>query len=218
MDKKNVLVIGANGKIGTLLVKKLQDTEKLIPIAGIRNLEQAKKFDKLDIQHIMFDLTNSVEELTAKMIDVHAVVFSAGSGGHTGYDQTLIIDLDGAIKSIEASEKAGVKRYIMVSGIDADNRKNWESRGIKPYYIAKHYADRFLKSSQLNYTILRPGLLLDGEGTGSIAFEVGNNKPQIFRDDVASTIVECLANDNTMGQSLVLVNGDQEITSSLQQL
>lgn len=218
MDKKNVLVIGANGKVGTLLVKKLKDTKELAPVAGIRKPEQVEKFDKLGVQHIMFDLTATVEELAAKMIDVHAIVFSAGSGGHTGYDQTLVIDLDGAIKSIEAAEKMGVKRYIMVSGIDADSRENWENSGIKPYYIAKHYADRFLKSSKLEYTILRPGLLLDGEGTGSIALEAGANKRQIFRDDVASTIVECLTNDNTIGQSLVLVNGDQAIDSSVQQL
>ena len=38
-----------------------------------------------------------------------------GSGGSTGADKTIIVDLDGAIKTIEASKQANVKHYIMVS-------------------------------------------------------------------------------------------------------
>lgn len=42
-----------------------------------------------------------------------------GSGGSTGADKTIIVDLDGAIKTIEASKQANVKHYIMVSTYDA---------------------------------------------------------------------------------------------------
>ncbi len=51
--------------------------------------------------------------------------------------KTLLIDLDGAGKTIEAA------RFIMVSAIQANNRKNWHDN-ILPYYAAKHYADRVL--------------------------------------------------------------------------
>jgi uncharacterized protein YbjT (DUF2867 family) len=50
------------------------------------------------------------------------IVFTAGSGGHTGFDKTLLIDLDGAVKTIEAAEQAGVDRFIMVSALQAHNR------------------------------------------------------------------------------------------------
>ncbi len=30
-----------------------------------------------------------------------AVIFSAGSGGNTGHDKTLLIDLDGAVKAMK---------------------------------------------------------------------------------------------------------------------
>ncbi|MFD0051989.1 hypothetical protein ACFVHQ_22360 [Actinomycetes bacterium NPDC127524] len=48
---------------------------------------------------------------------MEVVVFTAGSGCHTGADKTLQIGLDGAIKSMKASEKAGVKRYSLVSAV-----------------------------------------------------------------------------------------------------
>lgn len=57
--------------------------------------------------------------------------------------KTLLIDLDGAGKTIEAAEKAGIDRFIMVSAIQANNRKSWHDN-ILPYYAAKHYADRVL--------------------------------------------------------------------------
>ncbi|NYE09145.1 hypothetical protein F4694_006002 [Bacillus niacini] len=46
-------------------------------------------------------------------------MFTAGSGRNTGYDKILLIDLDGAVKTIEAAEKVGIKRFIMVSAIQA---------------------------------------------------------------------------------------------------
>ena len=56
------------------------------------------------------------------------MVFSAGSGGSTGDDMTLNIDLDGAIKSMIATEKAGIKRFIIVSALGTDDRAFWENQ------------------------------------------------------------------------------------------
>lgn len=33
------------------------------------------------------------------------MIFSVGSGGSTGADKTIIVDLDGAVKTMEASKK-----------------------------------------------------------------------------------------------------------------
>ena len=68
-----------------------------------------------------------------------------GSGGSTGADKTIIVDLDGAIKTIGASKQANVKHYIMVSTYDARRERFDPSGDLKPYTIAKHYADEHLK-------------------------------------------------------------------------
>ena len=62
------------------------------------------------------------------------------------------------LRQLEASKQANVKHYIMVSTYDA--RRAFDPSGdLKPYTIAKHYADEHLKNSGLNYTIVHPGAL-----------------------------------------------------------
>ena len=48
-----------------------------------------------------------------------AVIFSAGSGSRTGPDKTIDVDQNAAIRLIEDCEKAGVRRFLMVSAIGA---------------------------------------------------------------------------------------------------
>lgn len=50
---------------------------------------------------------------------------------------------------MEAAEQASVRRFVMVSAIGAHHREYW-SEEIKPYYAAKHYADRMLRQSKFH--------------------------------------------------------------------
>lgn len=208
---ERILIIGANGKIGRITAQKLKDNLRFEPVAMLRKKEQKTFFDQLGVETVMGDLSSDVDTLANLMQGFEAIVFTAGSGGQTGYDQTLAIDLDGAVKTFEAAEKAGVHRYVMVSALHADNRDAWEQSGIKPYYIAKHYADRLLRASSLKYTILRPARLLDEPGTGKIAASLVGAKLQIPREDVASVIVEVLKSDSSQRKLFDLVSGDVPI-------
>lgn len=216
MEKQNVLIIGANGKIGRLTSAKMAKSVNFQAVAGIRNEDQASYFSELGLNHRLIDLEGSVEKLTEIFQDIQAIVFTAGSGGATGDDKTLTVDLDGAVKCMEAAEAAGVKRFIMVSAIHADNRGTWEATGIKPYYIAKHYADRILKNSSLDYTILRPARLLDGPGTGKVSINSQSGAPlEVFREDVAEVILHVLVERRFIGCTIDLINGEQSISDEL---
>jgi len=48
------------------------------------------------------------------------IVFTPESGGSTRPDKTIMIDLDGAAKSVKAAEKVGVQQLIKVSAMHAD--------------------------------------------------------------------------------------------------
>ena len=71
------------------------------------------------------------------------------------------------MKTVEATKAAGIDRFVMVSAFKADDRDQW-NEDIKPYYVAKHYADMWLMDSSLNYTIVRPGMLENEESKGTI--------------------------------------------------
>ena len=212
----NILIVGANGKIGKILSRQLVEDEELSPVAMIRKEEQAEYFEGIGADYTMGDLQSSIDELADLFEGADAIVFTAGSGGKTGYDKTLEIDLDGAVKTMEAAKKAGVSRYVMVSAIGADDREYWNSSPIKPYMIAKSYADRELRKSGLDYTILQPGRLTDEEGTCKITTDVKNaDTREIPREDVASAIVSCLRDENTIGKTISMLSGEVSITDAL---
>ncbi|MEQ8578934.1 MAG: SDR family oxidoreductase [Balneola sp.] len=212
----NTLIVGANGGIGRILSKQLVDEEGIMSVAMIRKEDQKSFFGDLGVETVMGDLESSVEELSNVFQGADAIVFTAGSGGKTDYDKTLEIDLDAAVKCMEAAEKSNIKRFIIVSVINADDRSAWNKSPIKPYMIAKFYADQNLKNTDLDYTIIRPGSLTDNKGTGSITINPdSSSQNKIPREDVASVITACLNNDNTIGKIFDFVSGDTLIEDAI---
>jgi uncharacterized protein YbjT (DUF2867 family) len=212
-----VLVVGANGQIGKQVVTFLKESSEHTVKALVRKEEQAKEFKESEIETVLGNLEGTVEELADAAKGCDAIVFSAGSGGHTSSDKTLLIDLDGAVKTVEAAEQAGVKRFIMVSALQAHNRANW-NEGLMPYYAAKHYADRMLTQSDLQYTIVRPGGLLNEPGKGKVEATENLEGGTIPREDVAKTILAVLEAENTYHKSFDLVSGDTPIEDAVKKL
>ncbi|MEH7587614.1 SDR family oxidoreductase [Priestia megaterium] len=212
-----VLVIGANGQVGKHIVNILNESDVHTVRAMVRKEEQAKELEARGIETAFASLEGTVHEIKEVMKGCDVVIFSAGSGGSTGHDKTLLIDLDGAVKAMEAAEGLGIKRFVMVSALQAHHRENWNTSLI-PYYVAKHYADKILEASGLTYTIIRPGGLLNDPGTGRV--DAGENKERgsIPREDVARVVVETLSEDHTFGRSFDLVSGDTPITEAIQSI
>ncbi|MGG1687469.1 SDR family oxidoreductase [Pseudalkalibacillus sp. NRS-1564] len=210
----NVLVIGANGQVGQKVVNLLDNNKDHSLKAMVRKKEQADELANRGIESVVASLEDSVDTISEAMKGSDAVIFAAGSGGSTGSDKTLLVDLDGAVKTIEAAEKLGIKRYVMLSALQAHNRENW-SEALLPYYAAKHYADKALEASSLDYTIVRPGGLLNEEGTGKVSIAENLGRGSIPRDDVAEVIVSTLMKQNTIRRSFDLICGDSLITQSI---
>ncbi|WP_373895036.1 SDR family oxidoreductase [Virgibacillus natechei] len=218
----NVLIIGANGQIGRHLIRKLQESDNHNPIAMVRKEEQKAKFEEQEVETALVDLEESVETIANAAKDADAVVFSAGSGGKTGADKTMLIDLDGAIKSMKAAEQAGVKRFVIVSGIGvhkwhSNNRLEWMDSS-QPYSAAKYYADVWLERSGLDYTIIRPGQLTNDPETGKVTIASDLEHKHISREDVASAIIASLENNRTIGKAFDMIGGETPIEEALKTL
>ncbi|MNJ40072.1 putative sugar epimerase YhfK [compost metagenome] len=212
-----VFVVGSNGQVGQHLISLLSQSQEHTVKAMVRKQEQAVAYQALGVETVIADLEGTVEELAQAAKGSDAIIFTAGSGGKTGYDKTLLIDLDGAVKTIEAAEKAGIERFIMVSALQAQHRENWHD-AIKPYYVAKHYADKILELSNLNYTIIRPGGLLNESGTGKITVAENIMSGSIPREDVASVVIAALNEEHTFRRSFDLISGEEHITTALKQI
>lgn len=204
-----VLIIGAHGKVGRLLISELQ-SKNIDFVAGLRSQKQIEAYKANNIPTQFIDLTASIDDIRNDIEHSGAdvIVFSAGAGG-AGYDLTMEIDLDGAIKTMMVAEGIGIKRYIMVSSLFSDNRNKWDASGIKPYMIAKHYADDHLRGTNLDYTIIHPGGLTDDDGTGKIKLLGKDEAGSIPRADVAKALALIIQNSNTIGKEYTFASGDE---------
>jgi len=202
-----VLIAGANGKVGTILSGKLWSAHGISPVALIRDPLQQMKFTALGVPSVTGDLEKGVGKY---LTGLDAVVFTAGSGGHTGPEKTTDVDQDAAIRLIKDCKEHGVGRFVMISAMGAD--PNSESTRIQHYLRAKGVADGYLRSSGLDYTILAPGTLLDEKGTGRIqaAEELGFHG-FLPREDLAVCIIETLRNFYTLGKTIEIVSGADKI-------
>lgn len=214
----NVLLIGANGQIGQHIVRLAKKNNEISLKAMVRKEEQIKSLKAEGTEAVLANLEGSVADLSKVMEGIDAVIFAAGSGGNTGADKTLLVDLDGAAKAVEAAEQANVDRFIMISAYQAHNREFWADSKIKPYMVAKHHADRILMGSKLNYTIVRPGNLKNESGTGKVTAGNLTEYGAIPREDVAKTVLESLRNEHTYRLGFDLLTGDQKIADALNKL
>jgi uncharacterized protein YbjT (DUF2867 family) len=127
------------------------------------------------------------------------------------------VDLGGAQKLIDAARKNGIRRYVMVSSIGADDPGSG-SEQMRPYLQAKHDADQALIEAGLDHTIVRPGRLTDDPGTGSVSAGPDVQRAEIPREDVAAVIAEALRADESISKTFVVVSGDTPIEEAVRSL
>lgn len=211
-----VLIVGANGQVGSQLTEMIQASEDLEAKAMIRKEEQAGFFEKLGAETVLVDLEDDTSAIQKAIDGVDAVVFAAGSGPSTGPDKTMLIDLDGAIKTIKATENAGVKRFIMVSSFNTTREEIQRANSsFAPYVVAKHYADEWLRGTELDHTIIHPGMLTNDPGTDQVQAAESVKPDEIPREDVARVILETLKNDSSIGKEFQIVAGDKSASDAI---
>lgn len=204
---ENILVAGANGTTGKKVVHLLDKSQYFNPIAMVRKKEQLAQFENIGIDTVLGDLE---EDLAHTVKNIDKVIFAAGSGGK----KVVAVDQEGAKKLIDVSQKGDVKRFVMLSSMGADNPEAAED--LKSYLKAKHNADEYLKQSDLNYMIVRPGPLTNDKGTGKIRLEKQLEiKGSISRDDVAQTLVHVLHEDAGTNETFEILEGETLIGKAL---
>ncbi len=193
-----ILVAGATGSTGSRPVKKLISRGHQ-PVALVRESSDTGSLPPHVEQRLgdLADLQDGVCE------GCDAVIFAAGSGSDTGPEVTDRIDRDGAIRLIDLAAKAQVSRFVMLSSVGADNPP---SDGEMAHYLqAKHDADEHLKSSGLDYAIIRPVALTDEDGTGDIVLgDEVNKKGEAARGDVASLLADAVNSTDWSGKTRLM--------------
>jgi uncharacterized protein YbjT (DUF2867 family) len=211
-----VLIAGAHGKTARRLVRMLvEDGHEVRGL--VRKEEQTGDVEADGAGPVVVDL--EAEGGVGRAVEgCDAIVFAAGAGPGSGAERKETMDYGGAAKLLEAAEEQGVRRYLMLSAMGAGDPEGG-SEAMRPYLRAKARADERLRSSSLDYTIIRPGGLTEDEGTGAIeAAEKLGRRGEIPREDVARTFAAALENENTYHKTFDILAGETPIPEALSRL
>ena len=206
------LIIGASGQIGKMATKLLLENEQNV-VALVRDKSKLRDLDSPFLSIVEQDLEG---DFSSAINGCDQVIFAAGSGGSTGPDKTVLIDLWAATKAATYSKEHGVKHFIMVSSIGADDPDAIDS-DLKPYLVAKHMADEHLIHSGLNYTIVRPGTLTDESASLEVTTErpSDQSKAKISRENVANALLHVATNSFNSNRIFELFDGDKPIKAAI---
>lgn len=211
-----VVVVGATGRVGDLTCRELVSAghDVVACARGASRIEWPQHIRPVDL-----DLHEHISDIAEvyRQAEADAVVFTAGSRGK----DVLQVDAMGAVKTIEAALKVGIRRYVMLGAMFAADVNRWEDPKVRPaidaladYYVAKNMADQHLIHTDLDYTIIEPGTLIEGDGTGLI--EVGARSwGSIPIPDVATCLADCLELPEAIGRVYNIIKGGQPIDSAL---
>ena len=213
-----VVIAGGHGKIALVLERLLSDRGD--SVAGlIRNPAQVGDLENAGAEAMVVDLEkSSVDQVAAHLHGADAVVFAAGAGPGSGAARKETVDRDAAILLADAAEAAGVRRYLMISAMGADDRtQDGEADPVFAAYLrAKAAADEAVRArTALDPTIVRPGLLTNDPGTGRVTIADSTGRGSIPREDVAAVLVALMDTPGTGGQTFEVIAGDTPIADAV---
>jgi uncharacterized protein YbjT (DUF2867 family) len=211
-----VVIAGGHGQIALHLERLLADSGHRVR-ALIRRRDHDSDVREAGAEPVLCDLEHE-EDISHYVAGADAVVFAAGAGPGSGPERKRTVDLGGAVKLIDAARRAGVKRYVIVSSIGAEDPAAGGEQ-MRPYLEAKAEADRRVADSGLDWTIVRPGRLTNDDGTGRVLVsEDMSVRGEVPREDVARVLAAVLGNPGSVGKTFVVVGGDTPVDEAVASL
>jgi uncharacterized protein YbjT (DUF2867 family) len=205
-----ILIAGATGGVGRQLVGKLTAQNEEVR-ALVRDLPRAQTlFTAQDCLQLVEGNTNQTITLPNAFAGVRAVICTIGARAPAGENSPEKVDYEGVRNLVMAARNASVGRFILVSTLGVTHPEHplnnfgrvldWKLKG-----------ENVLRTSGLNYTIVRPGGLTDDSG-GITALRVGQGDTlgggRITRSDVAALCLAALEEITTYYTTFEVISQD----------
>ena len=215
----HIVIAGGHGKIALRLTEILAARGHAVT-GLIRNPDHAEDITAIGGRPIVLDLEQAdVEHVSGLLDDVDAVVFAAGAGPGSGAARKDTVDRAASVLMAEASERAGVARFLQISSPGAGKEPDASRGEVWVAYIeAKTRAEEDLRSRDLDWLILRPGRLTDDEPTGTVTLAETVGGGAISRSDVASVLAALLETPELTCRTLELIGGDTPVDEAVASL
>lgn len=208
-----IAVVGATGFVGRSVMELLAAGDEPVRALYRKGKPDGAAGQSKNITRVEGDLTDPASLKTLlegadKVINMGAVTANLKNVNNLYYR----VNVEGTRNLVKAAGEAGVKRFVMVSGLGTQPSKPGS------YLQLSWEREEILRSSGLDFTILQYSILF---GKGAEFFEaqakiikmapfaavLGNGKTRfqpIFVKDVARTIVEALGREDLKGKTVAL--------------
>ncbi len=200
----NITIIGASGGIGLETVKRGLNRKHTITTLSRSDIEIE---ENKSLKKILGDATNKADLLNS-IKNAEAIIVTLGTGKNMK-STTLFSDFAKLIVEIHRENKIDVP-FIFVTGFGAGDSKyyvSWLVNLFLKYLLKDVYADKtkmeeIITHSDMNWTVVRPGRLLDKELTEIYRVEnklfKGINIGGINRADVADFLIKQAENQTEL--------------------
>lgn len=231
-NSDKILVTGATGGVGQLVVAKLIDKD--IKVRGLtRNKNKAKSLfsDRIEIVEGDVRYPDTLAEATK---DINYIICCTGTTAFPSTRWNFINifkpsnspkEVDGqGVKNLVFAAPFDLKRFVFVSscGVFRKDRLPFNLLNAFGVLDAKLMGETAITASNLPYTIIRPARLIDGpytsydlntllraktDGKKNVVVEMGDNlNGETSRIDVANACVESLFYETTVNKDFSIIN------------
>ena len=204
-----VLVVGAGGKTGQLVVQRALDAGHEVTAF----VHSADEYQGADVRLIEGDATDAAK-MNEAIAGQDAVLDTIG--GKTPY-KTTALEASVAKAIISAMQSNGVRRLVVTSMLgegDSIEQTPFYERILVSTFLRGANKDKAnmeadVEASHLDWVILRPAILTDDAATGDVrvfTLESDDKAHKITRADVAAFMVDQLSSDQYLRQAVTIAN------------
>ena len=191
---RKVLVVGATGQTGQLIVNELVASGYEVR-ALVRDTAKARKTLGDKVELVVGDVKDPAT-LEAAFAGTDAVISAVGARAAKGPDRPEAIDYQGVKNLVDAAVDAKSRQFVLVSSRSVTQPDNPLNKLFGNVLTWKLKGEDALRASGVPYTIVRPGGLINGAGGDQdILFEQGDPvraETRITRADLARICVQAL--------------------------
>ena len=204
-----IAITGASGKTGYRIseeaVKKGFKVRQIIR----NNSKVSEGLDSLETIRVSLD---KKEELDNALKNIDALVIATGARASLDLTGPAKVDALGVYRQLESCKRVGIKRVILVSSL-CTGKLFHPLNFFGLILIWKKIGENFLRNSNFDWTIIRPGGLKESEDVKSENINYSKEDTQINgsipRRLVAKCCIESLKNDKSINKII-------EVTSSIE--
>ncbi len=205
------VIFGAIANSGHRLAERL--VKSGCNVTGVDQIgSHSRPLEKLGARFVSADFNNpdQVEAVFQGLPTTNAAVVAYLGG-------SAALNSQGNINVINSAQSAGISRFVLVTSIGCGDSRDaidpFTQAFIGKALRAKTWAEKHLRGSNLNWTIVRPGGPMVRRPTGNGAlFDSPHVTGHINRIDLGDVLFSLFRSRGTVGKILASIDNDKEMS------